>query len=272
MEIMTRKKPLLAASLVFILFILLPGGECVLSIYIPTVLNNNLGRNQLISTYFHLGFSYSEILLFLGLSHGVYQSMRQLKRVLKGLQLGRRRNSSDLRDVCEALEEELKGSGSLLGYRQMTQRLTIKRGLNVSRENVRELLRILDPHGVKRRSKNRLRRRQYISKGPNYLWHIDGYDELKPFGFCVHGAIDGFSRRILWLEVGGTNNDPSVVSHYYVDCDRQLGGTANIVQADFGTENVYISAVQHFFCCTAGANHANQEISKKCYQLLPDSL
>ena len=31
------------------------------------------------------------------------------------------------------------------------------------------------------------------------MWHIDGYDKLKPYGFCVHGAIDGFSRRIMWI-------------------------------------------------------------------------
>lgn len=26
---------------------------------------------------------------------------------------------------------------------------------------------------------------------PNFLWHIDGYDELKPYGFAIHGCIDG---------------------------------------------------------------------------------
>ena len=45
----------------------------------------------------------------------------------------------------------------------------------------------------------------------NYLWHIDGYDKLKPFGFCIHGAIDRCSCRILWFDVGPTNNDPSVI-------------------------------------------------------------
>ena len=42
--------------------------------------------------------------------------------------------------------------------------------------------------------------------GPNFIWHIDGYDKLKPYGFCIHGAVDGYSRRILWLEVGPSNN------------------------------------------------------------------
>ena len=25
----------------------------------------------------------------------------------------------------------------------------------------------------------------------NYLWHIDGYDKLKVYGFAIHGDIDG---------------------------------------------------------------------------------
>ena len=37
-----------------------------------------------------------------------------------------------------------------------------------------------------------------------------GYDKLKPYGFPIPGAVDGFSRRILWLEVARSNNDPRV--------------------------------------------------------------
>ena len=102
----------------------------------------------------------------------------------------------------------------------------------VSRETVRHALRIIDPEGVSERRRNRLRRRQYRGKGPNFLWHIDGYDKLKPFGFCVQGGINGFSRQIMWLEVGSTNSDSLVVASYFVVCVRQVGGTATIVRAD----------------------------------------
>ena len=61
------------------------------------------------------------------------------------------------------------------------------------------------------------------------IYGIDGYDKLKPFGFSVNGAIDGFSRRILWLEVASSNNDPKIVAQYYLDCVRQLGATACII-------------------------------------------
>jgi hypothetical protein len=67
---------------------------------------------------------------------------------------------------------------------------------------------------------------------------------LKPFGFCVHGGIDGFSRRILWLEVASTNNDPYVVGRYFADALTEVGGLPNVVRADRGTENVNIEQIQ----------------------------
>ena len=75
----------------------------------------------------------------------------------------------------------------------MTQRLVNDHGFVVGKENVRELLNILDPEEVELRARRRLKWRQYITKGPNHLWHIDGYDKLKPFGFCFHGTINRFS-------------------------------------------------------------------------------
>lgn len=119
----------------------------------------------------------------------------------------------------------MRGSGSNIGYRQMTQRLVNGYGLVVDRKTVRELSKILHPEGVELRAKRSLKRRQHRTRGSIFIWHMDGYDKLKPFGFCIHGAIDGFNRRILWLDVGPTNNDPSVICQYFVDHVRQLGGT-----------------------------------------------
>ena len=58
----------------------------------------------------------------------------------------------------------------------------------------------IDENTVNLRKRRRLRRRSYANPGPNFRWHIDGYDKLKPHGFPIHGAIDGFSRKIIWLK------------------------------------------------------------------------
>ena len=144
------------------------------------------------------------------------------------------------------MEEELKGSGSIVGYRSMWQRLVIDHKLSDSKEFVGNASRIMDPEGVQRRSRNRLQRRQYHAKGPNFIWHLDGYDKLKPYGFCIHGCIDGYSRQIMWLEVGCTNNHPGIVASYFINCVQNVGGTASVIRGDMGTENVIIAAIQRY--------------------------
>ena len=222
--------------------------QAVLESYLPVLEQQaHTDRDQFIERYFSLGLTQSEICAFLVLSHGIRISVRQLKRILQRLGLRRWGHHTDLGLVISAIEQELEGSGSCIGYRAMWQRLRNGLGMLVSRETVRHALRIIDPEGVSERLRNRLRRRQYRGKGPNFLWHIDGYDKLKPFGFCVHGCIDGFSRRIMWLEVGSTNSDSRVVANYFVGCVRQVGGTATVVRADYGTENVKVAGIQRFF-------------------------
>ena len=230
----------LALSLIF------TSSKAVLPSYIPAVRGNVLSRDEIVEEYFKIGLSVPEITSFLCSVHRIFISLRQVKRILRRLGC-RRRSQSGLNEIVEVVEEELRGSGSLLGYRAMHKRLTTIYGLLTAREVVRNVLKIVDPEGVEHRARHRLRRRVYRSKGPNYLWHIDGYDKLKPFGFCVHGAIDGFSRKILWLEVASSNNDPQIIAQYYLDYVRQLGGTARIIRADRGTENVNVAAIQRFF-------------------------
>ena len=36
----------------------------------------------------------------------------------------------------------------------------------------------------------------FIFIGPNYAWHCDGYDKLKPYGLPIHGCIDGYIINI----------------------------------------------------------------------------
>ncbi|KAL5500067.1 hypothetical protein EMCRGX_G011566 [Ephydatia muelleri] len=42
------------------------------------------------------------------------------------------------------------------------------------------------------------------------------------FGFPIHACIDGFSWKIIWLELTATNNDPDVVVKFYLDAVVKL--------------------------------------------------
>ena len=80
-------------------------------------------RNSLITDYFNLGLSYHEIAAFLASFHDVILSVRQVKRILRRLGLRRRLNQSNVGDVLHAVMHELNGSGSIVGYRAMHQRI-----------------------------------------------------------------------------------------------------------------------------------------------------
>jgi hypothetical protein len=61
---------------------------------------------------------------------------------------------------------------------------------------------------------------------------------------AIHGCIDGFSRKIIWLNVYHTNNDPKVVAGYFLDAVSDHGGCPRIVRGDAGTENVNVKRIQ----------------------------
>ncbi len=66
-------------------------------------------------------------------------------------------------------------------------------------------------------------------------------------GVCIHGAVDGFSPKLLWLKVSPTNNDPLVVANFYLDHIKENGIAPKVVRMDRGTENIYIEDLQVFF-------------------------
>ena len=212
--------------------------------------NEVTDKENLIRNYFERGYTNNEITVFLALQHGIMFSVRTVKRILKRMGLRRvtATNESPIDQIVSAVLEELENSaGSFMGYRQLTRRLRRKYNLRVRRDSIMRYIRVIDPEGVNRRKRRRLKRRRYVNPGPNFLWHVDGWDKLAPFGIYVHGAIDGFSRRILWLEVSSTNKNPKVVASYYLETINQIGGVPRRMRCDKGTENTIIGLLQQFF-------------------------
>lgn len=172
-------------------------------------------------------------------------SFATLRRVLRDHGLSRRNfEESPLAAIISAIDEKLDGSGCNLGYRAMMTRLQNKYKLKLTQKTVMELMRVLDPGGVAQRRKNRLKRRNYRAHGPMFIIHADGHDKLNRYGFCIHGAIDGFSRKILWLEVSSTNKNPKIIAHYYLKTLSKYGSMPTLLRTDKGTENVIIGSLQ----------------------------
>ena len=128
----------------------------------------------------------------------------------------------------------------------MWHRLELE-GLRVPRAIVAAILKEVDPEGTQLRKSHRLKRRVYRNPGPNYAWHIDGYDKLKVWGFPIHGCIDGYSRRILWLSVLRSNNLPDGPASLYLSTVKSLAGCPVELVSDLGTENSMVAAIHSFF-------------------------
>ncbi|WAQ93521.1 hypothetical protein MAR_005992 [Mya arenaria] len=118
--------------------------------------------------------------------------------------------------TSEILQSHLTGFFTAIRIQNDAHEVRSKWLLCHARDNQRTLEHFY-PNGIKHRQQRRLQRRVYLNLGPNYLWHIDGYDKLKPFGICIHDATDGFLRYVLWLEAYQTNNDPKLISGYYTE-------------------------------------------------------
>ena len=39
---------------------------------------------------------------------------------------------------------------------------------------------------------------------PNWLWLVDSYLKLEPYGIEIYAAIDAYSRYIIWIYCGIT--------------------------------------------------------------------
>ena len=203
-------------------------------------------KEVLITYYLRSGYSYAEILNFLARYHSINLTKRHLHRLLRKYGLYRRHQKSSLNTLIQVINKELKSSSACFGYRSMHQNLR-RKGYVVDRKSVRLALKALDPDGVIQRRRHRLSRRVYRCRGPNWTWHVDGYDKLKPFGFAIHGCIDGYSRKILCFKVGPSNNDPKVIGSCFLNTVKTLSKVPRLIRSDRGSENVILGGIQRFF-------------------------
>ena len=85
-------------------------------------------------------------------------------------------------------------------------------------------LKQIDPEGSNNRRSHKIIRREYRNAGANSCWHVDSYDELKPFGFPIHGCTDGYSRKIIYLKTVHSNNNPFIIGEICLEHLKQYEG------------------------------------------------
>ena len=183
-------------------------------------------------------FKYKKICSIITSHHGRSLTMSRIKSICKANRLNRTKNVSN-DELCKKIENELNTSLSCVSYRQMTENLCLKYGVNVAKEDFCKALISVDPDKVNKRKSTTIVRREYLSSEPDIICHIDGNDKLKRWRFRIHGCVDGFSRKLLWLIVASSNNDPIVISHYFLRCIKKYGIAPNLLRMDNTRENTY---------------------------------
>ena len=74
---------------------------------------------------------------------------------------------------------------------------------------------------------------------------MDGHSKLLNYGIDIYGAIDGFSRRLLWINVGPTSNTQVSVARQYLQAIKALRIRPVKVRSDRGTETAMMADMQY---------------------------
>ena len=87
------------------------------------------------------------------------------------------------------------------------------------RKQIREAMVKVDPEGGAARAQligQKREQKEFIIKGTNRVLSINVHDKLSRFGFEIYGAIDAYSRYIVWCYVGISNRTAISVNKQYL--------------------------------------------------------
>ena len=116
----------------------------------------------------------------------------------------------------------------------------------MARDRLFRVYKDINPAAVERRRNDLQRHRgEYIVPGPNFIWSIDGYDKLKPYGIEIYAGMDAFSRNIVWSYVGISNSTQVSCVRQYLEAINELEIQPCFVRSDRGTETGMLAAA-HF--------------------------
>ncbi|XP_057196581.1 uncharacterized protein LOC130558026 [Triplophysa rosa] len=144
------------------------------------------------------------------------------------------------------------------GYRMVRGRLE-SLGHRVQWRRVAASMHRIDSMGIISRLSNLgcVVRRVYSVPGPLSLVHVDTNHKLIRYNIAIFGGVDGFSRKILYLNAA-TNNRATTAFSFFLEA-TQLHGLPSRVRADQGVENVDIAR----FMFTVRGNNRGSFISGK---------
>ena len=155
-------------------------------------------------------------------------------------------SNEELDDLMRSIKHDHPNDGEVLIKGHL-----IRLGIRVPRQAIRDSIHRVDHINRVARRRFVVRRRVYSVPYPNFAWHIDGHHKLIPWRFVIHGAIDGFSRTVIFLKCSDNNRASTVLNLFREGVSHF--GLPEHVRSDHGGENV---DVWRFMIATHNFNHS----------------
>ena len=133
---------------------------------------------------------------------------------------------------------EVQPQGHELGVISVMGHL-LAQGIKPTREQVRVVLRVIDPEASRLRATRQIVRQEYNIVNPMELWHMDGWHKLINYGIVVHGCIDGATRLPVFMWASN-NNRSKTVEKLFKSAVQKYGLPCR-VRGDRGVENVLVA-------------------------------
>ena len=191
---------------------------------------------ETLKMYLRYGFSLTKIAEMLGVSRKTVSRRIRHYGLLEEIPRYTAVSNENLDIIVSSIYTEFPNCG----IRRMKGFL-LARGIRIQWERVRASLWRVDPEGILLRSMqlNLVRRRHYSVPGPLSLWHLDGNHKIIRWGFVIHGCVDGYSRRVMFLRAS-TNNKANTVFTLFTEAVEKFG-LPHRVRGDQGIENIDVA-------------------------------
>lgn len=241
-------------------------------------------KNRIRVLFFEVGLEDTEMLLILqgeGFKITKYTLVRLrfelgLRRRVRGIEQCQEADRLVQRLVAEELEKGvIDGYGRRYLYTHFRQR-----GHIIARDRLFQAYRTINFEAVERRKRDLQRHRgEYIVPGPNFIWSVDGYCKLRPYGIEIYACIDAYSRYIIWVYIGISASTAVSCVHQYLQTLEAVQLQPRFVRSDRGVETVmladahyqlqetYEPDLQFEECYLYGTSTANQRIEAWWQQL-----
>ena len=207
-----------------------------------------------------LGFSRCKVAEFLGISRKtLYNKIASSSAPMDFCKYSLI-SEPDLDEVVRQIKQEHPNDGEIMLAGHL-----LKQGIRVQRAKLRASIHRIDPQGVADRRSVAVKRREYHVSGPNEVWHLDGHHKLIRWRLVTHGAIDGYSRMIMFLQCSSNNRADTVIKVF--TSAVEMYGLPKKVRTDHGGENIEVWRMMmeehgNDKCIVVGSSAHNERIER----------